>query len=61
VPTLILVGDQDSPQVRATAAILAGSIGGAETIVVRGAGHLLNIDAPQQFNKAVLDFLVKSC
>jgi 3-oxoadipate enol-lactonase len=59
VPTLIITGDQDSPQVRATADKLAASIDGAETTVVRGAGHLLNMDAPQAFNKAVLDFLGK--
>ncbi|HXV62533.1 MAG TPA: alpha/beta fold hydrolase [Vicinamibacteria bacterium] len=60
VPTLILVGDQDSEQTRATADMLAARIGDAKMIVLRDAGHLLNFDAPDRFNEAVLDFLLRS-
>ncbi len=57
VPTLILVGDQDSATVHATADTVAAGVDGARKVVFQGAGHLLNLDAPEQFNEAVLDFL----
>lgn len=60
VPTLILVGDQDSVDVRAMAETLATRISGAEMTVVRGAGHLLHLDAPDLFDNAVLDFLARA-
>lgn len=59
VPTIVLVGDQDSDQVRATADMLAVRIGGATKSILAGAGHLLNLDAPELFNRAVLDFLAR--
>lgn len=60
-PTLVLVGDQDSAHVRATVEKFASEIAGARTLVIEGAGHLLNIDAPNEFNDAVLRFLASSC
>lgn len=60
VPTLILVGDQDSEPTRVTADELLARIPGAQRIVLREAGHLLNLDAPDRFNEAVLDFLGRS-
>jgi pimeloyl-ACP methyl ester carboxylesterase len=57
VPTLILVGDRDSPDVRETVSVLAANIHDARSIVVPGAAHLLNLDAPDAFNQAVGDFL----
>jgi pimeloyl-ACP methyl ester carboxylesterase len=60
VPTLILVGDQDGVHVRAIADTLAARISGAEMTVVRGAGHLLHLDAPDLFDNAVLDFLARA-
>jgi 3-oxoadipate enol-lactonase len=60
VPTLIVVGDQDSVHIRTTADTLAARIRGAAKTVLKGAGHLLNFDAPEQFNKVVLDFFARS-
>lgn len=59
VPTIVLVGDRDSDQVRSTADLLATRIGGATRTDLAGAGHLLNLDAPEPFNRAVLDFLAR--
>ncbi len=55
-PTLVLVGEQDTPFIAATD-YMANKIQNAEKVVIKGAGHAANIDRRQAFNKAVLDFL----
>lgn len=56
VPTLVLVGEQDKPFLKA-ADYMAGRIPGAKQVVLPGAGHAANIDQPEAFNRAVEDFL----
>lgn len=57
VPTLILTGEHDAEPVHDTAEELTAGIAGAEAVVVPGAGHLSNLDAPRAFNESVLSFL----
>jgi pimeloyl-ACP methyl ester carboxylesterase len=60
VPTLILVGEFDIPDVHAHAgAINAGIIGSKRDIILK-AGHLVPIEQPTPFNTAVNDFLNSS-
>ena len=59
VPTLIIVGDQDRPEILATADLLAAGIADAQTVVMRGVAHVPNMERPQEFNQIVLDFLSK--
>ncbi len=56
VPALVLVGAEDRPFL-AAADYMARKIPGAEKVVIDGAGHAANIDRPEAFNRAVLDFL----
>jgi pimeloyl-ACP methyl ester carboxylesterase len=56
VPTLVLVG-QDDTQFLAPADYMAAKIPGATKVVVPGAGHAANIDQPEAFNRAVREFL----
>lgn len=56
VPTLVLVGERDEPYL-AGAAYLAEKIPGARSVVIPGAGHAVNIDAPTAFDHAVTEFL----
>lgn len=56
VPTLVLVGDADTPFLVPTD-YMSNKIPGAEKVVLPGAGHASNIDQPAAFNAAVLDFL----
>jgi pimeloyl-ACP methyl ester carboxylesterase len=56
VPTLVVVGSDDEPFLRA-ADYLAARIPGARKLVVEGAGHAANVDAPELFNAAVNEFL----
>jgi pimeloyl-ACP methyl ester carboxylesterase len=56
VPTLIVLGDKDEPFI-APCEYMAKKISGARLEVIRGAGHLSNVDQPEAFNRVVLDFL----
>lgn len=56
VPTLVLVGADDQPFLKATD-YMAAKIPGAEKIVLAGAGHVANVDAPEAFNETVSTFL----
>ena len=57
VPTLILSGERDHPDARANYERAAATIPGAKKLEIPGAAHLVNVDQPEQFNRAVLDFL----
>ena len=56
VPTLVLVGEKDTPFL-AAAEHMSKTIPGAQKAVIPNAGHAANIDNVDGFNKAVLDFL----
>ncbi|MBI2916886.1 MAG: alpha/beta fold hydrolase [Chloroflexi bacterium] len=56
VPTMVLVGEKDTPYLTATD-YMVKTIPGAKKAVIPGAGHASNVDNPQAFNKAVVDFL----
>jgi pimeloyl-ACP methyl ester carboxylesterase len=56
LPSLVLVGEADQP-FRTPSDYMAAKIPGARLVVLAGAGHAANLDQPQAFNAAVLDFL----
>ncbi len=57
VPTLVLIGDADIPAVKDQAEQIAGSIDGAQKVVLPNVAHLMNLEIPDEFNRIVLDFL----
>lgn len=58
VPSLVVVGDKDTPFL-AAADYMTAKIPGAEKVVIKDAGHASNIDQPEAFNAAIMDFLRK--
>jgi pimeloyl-ACP methyl ester carboxylesterase len=56
VPSLVVVGANDTPFLKASD-YMAGKIPGAKFAVISDAGHAANLDQPEAFNTAVLDFL----
>jgi len=56
-PTLVLVGEEDLPDFRLIADILAVNIATARQEVIADAGHLPNLEQPDAFNEALLRFL----
>ena len=56
-PTLVILGGQDLPHIAEIAGLLAKGIRGARLVTVPGAGHIVNLDAREAFNRAVDEFL----
>lgn len=56
VPVLVLVGERDADYLRA-AEVMAARIPGAKHVVVPDAGHVVNIEQAERFDRAVLEFL----
>jgi pimeloyl-ACP methyl ester carboxylesterase len=59
VPTHIVVGDEDTLTPPALSRTMAARIPGARLTVIKGAGHLSNIEQPEAFNAAALAFLLE--
>ena len=58
VPTLLLVGEHDEPCLKVHR-FMADCIRGSKHVVLRGLGHLTNLEAPAAFNTAVRRFLAR--
>jgi pimeloyl-ACP methyl ester carboxylesterase len=58
-PTLCLVGDLDVETPPAYAMAVADLIPGARLSLIEGAGHLLNVEAPDAVNGAILDHIAR--
>ena len=56
-PTLIVIGEQDLPDLHEIADLLHKNIPHAEKSDLLGVGHMANMEAPEQFNEIVLKFL----
>jgi 3-oxoadipate enol-lactonase len=57
IPTLVIVGACDLPEVVASAEVLATRIPGAQKVVLPEVAHLPPLERPAEFNRLVLDFL----
>jgi 3-oxoadipate enol-lactonase len=56
-PTLVVVGAQDPATPPDQAEAIAEGIPGARLVVIPDAAHLVNVEQPEAFNRAVLDHL----
>jgi len=59
VPTLIVVGEEDFFTPEPIARLMSDTIPGAQLAVIAGAGHLPNMEKPEEFNAVVYSFLKK--
>jgi 3-oxoadipate enol-lactonase len=59
VPTLILVGEYDHPDVHAHAGVINAGIENSRREIIPKSGHLIPIEQPLLFNEVVMDFLHK--
>ena len=57
IPTLLVYGDRDERAPLHVAEGLRASIPTSSLVVLPGAGHLCNIEAPELFNSEVRTFL----
>ena len=58
-PTLLIVGDQDPSTPPAASRVIQERIDGAEMVVIEDAAHLSNVEQPEAFNAALIDFLAR--
>ena len=58
-PTMVVVGGEDILLPVKLSRELAAGIAGSELIIVEEAGHGLPLEAPERFNRVVLDFLAR--
>jgi pimeloyl-ACP methyl ester carboxylesterase len=56
-PTLVLVGDEDVPDIQAISERLAREIPGARREMIAGAAHVPSMERPEEFDELVLGFL----
>jgi 3-oxoadipate enol-lactonase len=57
VPTLILVGDIDIPDVHSHAGVIEAGIPNSRRIVVEDSGHLMYLEKPEEFTRLVVTFI----
>src|SRR5262245_21716448 len=57
VPTLIVVGESDVPDVHAHVGAIESGITNSKRVVLVHSGHLPHMEVPDVFNRVVLDFL----
>ena len=57
VPTLVVSGDADIPYINGNMAYAAATIPGAQHVIIHDAAHHLPLERPEEFNRAVLEFL----
>jgi len=60
VPTLILVGDADIPDVHAHAGAIEAGIPNARRVVIAGVGHIMYLEKPAEFSKRVISFIERN-
>ena len=58
VPTLVLTGDEDWPCL-VPALLMKRSIASAALAVMPNCGHTINLEAPDEFNRILGDFLAQ--
>lgn len=56
-PTLVILGGLDIPDIRAITDTLVRMVPGARRVVIEDAGHMVNMEKPAAFNRALLSFL----
>jgi pimeloyl-ACP methyl ester carboxylesterase len=56
MPALVVVGEHDKPFLRA-AEVMAAKLPNARHVVIPGAGHIVNIEEADRFNREMLEFL----
>ncbi len=57
VPTLVLVGEEDTLTTPDSARVIAGGIRGARLVIIPQAGHLCNLESPEAFSRELVTFV----
>jgi pimeloyl-ACP methyl ester carboxylesterase len=55
-PTLVITGDRDIPDFQEAGKLLEEGLPNAQRWIIQGAGHMVNLEAPREFNEHLLKF-----
>lgn len=58
MPALVIIGENDKPFLRA-AEVMAAKLPRSRHVIIPGAGHIVNIEEAEVFNREMIDFLSK--
>jgi pimeloyl-ACP methyl ester carboxylesterase len=59
-PALVIVGEEDALSSPTDAQAMVDALPNGQLVTIPEAGHLTSVEAPDQFNSAVREFLTKS-
>lgn len=59
IPTLTIIGTLDMPGIKEIVDMIGRDVDGVEAVEIEGAAHMVNMERPEEFNRAVLRFLSK--
>jgi pimeloyl-ACP methyl ester carboxylesterase len=59
-PTLVIVGEEDQLTPLADSELLQREIRRSQLVILPGAGHLSNLEVPDDFSEALLNFLLSN-
>jgi pimeloyl-ACP methyl ester carboxylesterase len=57
IPTLVITAEYDLEVCKEIAEIMGRKIKGSEVIAIQDAGHMMNIEKPEEFNTTLLNFI----
>ena len=57
IPTLIVVGEYDLEVCIEIADLMEEKIAGSKKVTIKDAGHMMNMDKPEEFNQLITDFI----
>ena len=60
IPTLVVAGALDHPEILRAADLLQNRIQGAQKVILPDSAHVPNMEKPVEFNQAVLNFLSRA-
>ena len=57
VPTLVVIGSIDMPDIFQIGDIIVQQVPGARKVMIQDVAHMVNMEKPEEFNALVLEFL----
>lgn len=57
LPTLIITAENDLVSCKEIAGIMENEISGSKKVTMKGAGHIMNMDKPEEFNQYLTEFI----
>jgi pimeloyl-ACP methyl ester carboxylesterase len=58
VPTLVVLGQKDAPDIHAIGKLIHEGIVGSQVVTISNVGHALPMERPNEFNRTVESFLL---